>query len=231
MSTFLQLVQTVKREGGITGSVPASLQNQVEEMNRVAGWVNSAWSDIQTLHTEWEWMRLPVSFTTVAQKGTYTPVQAGVVSAGASNLANWKRNSFRKYPTSIGVSGEMILPFLDYDTFRDMYLFGIQRTNYAPPVVFTVDPQKNFLLGNVPDATYVINGEYYSLPQTLVLDADTPQMPSQFHEAIVWKALAHYGMYEAASEAVQRGKEEYKNFLRRLEADQLPKITWGLPLA
>ena len=231
---LLQLVQQVKREGGITGAAPTTVQNQVEEINRIASWVNSAWLDIQTLHSEWEWMRTAFSFNTVAQQGSYTPVQAGAVLGTAptvSNLGNWKRNSFRKYLLANGVSGEMILPPIPYDTFRDMYLFGNMRTNYAPPAVFTVDPQKNLILGNAPDAIYVVNGEYYCLPTSLISDSDTPTMPSQFHTAIVWKALAHYGMYEAANESVSKGEREYKALLMRLEADQLPKITFGAPLA
>lgn len=234
MSNLLQLVQRVKREGGVPGAVPATTINQVEEIARIVGWVNSAWLDIQSLHTEWEWMRTAFSFDTVAIQGSYTPVQATAVLAATptvSNLGNWKRDSLRKYLKVNGVSGEMILPFLDYNTFRDMYLFGNMRTNYAPPAVYTVDPQKNLILGNAPDAVYTINGEYYSLPTTLALDADTPGMPSQFHDAIAWKALAHYGMFEVASECVTRGEREYGKFLNRLQADQLPTLTWGAPLA
>ena len=231
---LLQLVQFVKREGGITGSVPATVQNPVEEIARVVGWVQSAWNDIQTMHSDWEFLRTGFTFNTVASQGSYTPVQAQAVMQATplvSNLGNWKRDSFRKYLLANGTSGEMILPFLDYNTFRDMYLFGSMRTNYGPPAVFTIDPQKNLVLGNAPNDVYVVNGEYYALPTTLIADADTPSMPSQFHEAIGWKALAHYGMYEAATEAVNRGTAEWKNYKLRLQADQLPKITFGAPLA
>lgn len=231
---FLQLVQMTKREAGITGAAPATLANQVEEINRVSGWVASAWMDIQTMHTEWEFMRGLFSFNSTAQQGQYTPVQAGVTLAASptvSSLGNWKRDSFRKYLVANGVSNETILPYLPYSTFRDMYLFGTQRTNYAPPVVFTIDPVKNLILGNSPDAVYNINGEFYSKPVTLAIDADTPSMPSEFHLAIVWKAITHYGMFEAASEALARGEKEYPKWLNRLVADQLPTITFGAPLA
>lgn len=231
---FLQLVQMTKREAGISGTMPATVQNPVEEIARVAGWVNAAWIDIQTLHTEWEFMRTPFSFNTVVGQGQYTPIQANAVAAvrpGVSDLGSWKLDSFRRYLLSGGVAGEQYLPYLGYNTFRNMYLFGQMRTTQAPPVTFTVDPTKNLILGNVPDAIYNINGEYYAIPYSLVADADEPDMPSQFHTAIVWKAIAHYGMYEAAGEAVQRGEKEYSAMLSRLEADQLPQITFGAPLA
>jgi hypothetical protein len=223
----------VKREAGITGAIPSTMQNQVEEMNRVGQWVNSAWQDIQTLNEQWEWMRHGFTFNTVANTGSYAYTSAtdNDTSLAISNFANWKRDSFRKYLTVNGVAGEMILPFLNYNQFRDMYLFGNMRTLYAPPAVFTVDPQKKIVLGNAPDTVYTINGEYWRGPTTLSADTDTPDMPSQFHMAIVWKALAHYGLYEAAAEAVSRARDEYPRWLARLELDQLPQITFGNPLA
>ncbi len=231
---LIQLVQMVKREAGASGAVPTTVLNQVEEINRLVGWINAAWLDIQSLHADWDWMRTAFSFSTVAGQGVYSPVQAGAVLPGApavSNLGNWKRDSLRKYLIANGPSGEMILPFIPYGTFRDMYLFGSMRTTYSTPAAFTLDPQKYLLLGNAPDAIYNVNGEYYGLPTALALDADVPAMPSQFHMAIVWKALAHYGMFEAASEVVTRGEAEYKKFKLRIEADQLPRITFGAPLA
>lgn len=230
---YLQLCAYVKREAGITGAVPTTMQNQAEELSRVGQWVQAAWADIQTLHDQWEWMRHSFHFSTAAQQQSYayTVVTDDDTSQFISNFANWKRDSFRKYLVSVGQSGEMILPFEDYNRFRDMYLFGTQRTNYASPAVFTVDPQKRILLGNSPDAVYYVNGEYWRGPTTLSADTDTPDMPSQFHMAIVWRALGHYGMYEAAPEAVQRAQAEYPKWLMRLEADQLPKISWGAPLA
>jgi hypothetical protein len=229
----LQLANYVKREAGITGSVLTTTIGQAEEINRVLQWIDSAWLDLQTLHDQWEWMRHPFHFTTTAQQQSYayTAITDDDTTQAISNFANWKRDSFRKYLVSVGSSGEMILPFEDYNRFRDMYLFGTQRTNYASPAVFTVDPQKKILLGNSPNDAYYINGEYWRGPTTLSADTDTPDMPSQFHMAIVWKALAHYGMYESAPEAVTRAQAEYPKWLMRLEADQLPKITFGAPLA
>ena len=228
---FLQMVQMVKREGGISGAVPSTVLNQVEEINRIAGWVNSAWMDIQVMHENWEWMRKPVSFNTTAYKNSYTPIEAGIVLNGVSNLGNWRRPSFRRYLLANGVSGEQILPFLSYNEFRDLYLYGVMRLNVANPVVFSIDPMKNLLLGNSPNDVYVINGEYWTQPTQFVLDVDAPTMPPQFHLAIVWRALGFYGMYEAAGEAVSRGKEEFTRYASRLELDQLPRIIFGEPLA
>jgi hypothetical protein len=231
---LLQLVQAAKREAGISGANPVTVQNPVEEVARVVGWVNAAWLDIQTLHNEWEFMRGSFSFNTVAGQGEYTPVQAGVylpATPTVSNLGSWKKDSFRKYLDSNGSATEAYLPFLEYNTFRNMYLFGAMRTQRTAPATFSVNPGKNLVIGNLPDDVYNINGEYFAMPGAMALDVDTPNMPAQFHMAIVWKALAHYGMYEAASEAVQKGEREYSRLLSRLEADQLPMITFGAPLA
>lgn len=231
--TLLQLAQMVKREAGITGSALTTVQSPVEEIARVVASISFAWTELQNLHEDWMWMRHGFYFNTVAQIQSYGYAQCTDVDTNLpiSNFANWKTDSFRKYPVSTGPSGEMILPYWEYDSFRDLYLFGTQRTNYAPPVVFTVNPQKSILLGNAPDAIYNVNGEYFRGSYGLSLDNDTPDMPPQYHEMLGWKALEAYGLYESAPEAVLKGQTHYKGFLSRLEADQLPKISWGAPLA
>jgi hypothetical protein len=99
------------------------------------------------------------------------------------------------------------------------------------PVIFSIDPSKNFLLGPIPNDVYVINGEGFALPTELVNDTDRPTMPAQYHMAIVWRALMYYGQYEAAHEAYSHGQNEYSRLMDKLLNDQMPVITFGIPLA
>jgi hypothetical protein len=227
---FLQIVQAVKREGGISGTSIATLVNPVEEIARLVSWVQAAYLDIQTMHDKWNFLRTSFSFNTVTSQQTYTPVQAGVVLSATptvSNLAKWKPDSLRRYQVSVGANAETFLPPMDYDKFRNTYLFGAMRTISSQPVVYTVDTSKNLVLGPIPNGAYTINGECWVKPYEMTVDADEPVFPSQFHTILVWKALAHYGMFEAASEAVQKGEREYKNLIAKLEDDQLPRMDWG----
>jgi hypothetical protein len=48
---------------------------------------------------------------------------------------------------------------------------------------------------------------------------------------IVWKALESYALHESAQEVLTRALREGTRLMSRLEADQLPEITYGPPLA
>lgn len=224
--TFLQMVQRLRQESATSGSNPVTTINQIGDIRRLVDWVSTAWMDIQNQKRDWSFMRQPVSFNCVAGQQSYTAPQASITSFG-----NFKIDSFRQYRVSQGFASEQILNFLPYDNFRDLYQYGSMRLTSQMPVIFTIDPSKNFLLGPTPDDIYNINGEGYALPTELVLDTDRPTMPSQFHMAIVWRALMYYGQYEGAADAYSHGQNEYLRLMGLLMNDQLPAVTFGQPLA
>lgn len=225
--TYLQLVQRLRQECGVLGSDPAALANQVADINRLSKWINAAWIDIQEMHDDWFFLRNNFSFKTVANTQAYSESAAGLLTP----LGNWKRDSFRIYSPSLGVSNEMIVPFVDYETFRNQFQYGSMRTTYTRPTVFSIDPPKNIVLGAIPDTVYTVVGEYYTAPTELVSDSDVPILPARYHMAIVYRAMIHYGLYEAASEVLSRGTAEFEKMMTRLMADQLPDVTFGAPLA
>jgi hypothetical protein len=218
--TFLQLVQRLRQECGVSGADPTTTANQVRDIARLVGWISAAWVDIQGLRTDWHFMRQAVTFEVTPDDGNkYTPAQVGVPL-----LASYKRDSFRAYSTAMGVSNEQILPHLPYDQFRNLYLFGANRSLQQRPILFTVDPDKNFVVGPSPDASYTIDGEVFGQPTDFVNDGDYPSMPPQFHMIIVYRAMLHYGQFEAAPEVYQHGEIEYKRMLTRLIIDQTPQM-------
>lgn len=224
---FLSLTNRLKTEAGVIGSPLASLVSPVAEVQRLSNWIQAAWIDIQEAHDDWFFLRNAITFSTVAQQQTYSEAQAGLA---IGRLGNWKRDSFRIYNPSIGVSNEMIMPFIDYDTFRDQFQYGSMRTTYTRPTVLSIDPQRNMVLGAIPDAVYTVNGEYYAAPSDLLVDADVPVLPTRYHMLIVYRAMVHYGLYESASEVIQRGQAEFDKMMARLMADQLPDVVFGPPL-
>jgi hypothetical protein len=225
--TFLQLVQQLRQECGVSGANPITTIGQVAEINRLVGWAQQAWVDIQSQRQDWLFMRDAVSFqVTPDLGGSYTPAQVG-----EPMLAGYKKDSFRAYSVALGVGNEQILPFLPYDQFRNLYLFGANRSQQARPVLCSVDPQKNFLVGPIPNEPFIIDGEVFAQPQEFANDIDIPRMPPQFHMAIVYKAMMSYGAYENAPEVYSRGEGEYKRMLARLIIDQTPTIGYGASLA
>ena len=229
MSTYLQLVNKLRRECGVSGSDVATLSSQTAEFNRLAGWINLSWLDIQEAHDDWFFLRQPFAFPTVAQQFSYTPTQALISTS--PGLGNWKRDSVRAYSPALGYGNEMIMPYINYDTFLMQFQYGSMRTTYTRPSVFSIDPFRNLVFGAVPDAIYNVVGEYYQAPSELVLDGDIPVLPTRYHNMIVYRAMVHYGMFEAAGETIQRGQAEFDKMMMRLVSDQLPDLLFGCPLA
>lgn len=225
---YLSLVNEARSECRITGNPLTSFTGISAEDSRFLSWINKAWMDIQERRSDWDFLRSTFSFATVSQQQAYTPAQAGVI-----DLGNWKRDSLRIYQTNIGFNNEIYLPFSDfYGDFRDLYQFGAMRTVYQRPVVYSIDPAKNLLLGPAPNVTgYTVLGDYFKVASELSLVADIPSLPTQFHRAIVYRAMMFYGVSEAATEVYDEGKSEFKIMLANLEADQSPPADFGGPLA
>jgi len=229
--TLLGLVNRVRQECQVSGIQNlTTVQGATGQTLDFVNWINAAWQDIQETKSDWNFMRANFTFNTNTSTPTqsYSPTDAGI----NATFCNWKKDSCRIYSVTLGLPNEMILPWITYDEFRNLWIYGAQRTNYQRPVMFTTDPGKNFLLGGIPDISgYSVNGEYFTLPIVLSADTDTPTMPTQYHMLIVYRAMEHYGMAEAAPEVLSRGQRESTKMLARLTIDQLPVLGFGLPLA
>jgi|TARA_R110000868_G_scaffold403748_2_gene681295 hypothetical protein len=228
---YLQLINRARVECGVSGaSTPLTEVTALTgESYRIASWVNSAWVDIQTAKEDWQWMRDTVEFTLTTQQQFYTPTEAGV----GSTFANWKRDSWRASSVGQDYKDEQLLNYMDYTTFRNLYMYANMRNTYARPVVVTVDPDKRLGFGTKPDQPYVISGEYYVQPTEFSASTDAPPsvFPTRFHMMIVYRAMMFYGGYESAPEVYQRGEFEFKRLMNRLDIDQLPTLVSGPPLA
>jgi len=188
-------------------------------------WINSSYEDVQTARTNWMWMRKTFQFNTTANDADYTPAEAGI----ASRFSMWDVDSIRIYRTSVGISNEFSIPFLDFSNFRRIYQTGSQSP--GTPICFTIAPDLKLTLGPAPDDVHTVTGEYWQATQTLALNSDTPEMPDAYHMLIVWKALEHYGYYESAAEVIARAQKESRRLMNRLELNQLPDMVMARPLS
>jgi len=159
--TYLQMLQRLQQESSTSGTVPSTCQNVTGDLARLCGWINQAWVDIQNERSDWFFMEQPVSFNTIVGQQAYNAAQAGL-----SSFANYDISSFRQYNVSMGFGSEQRLLFAEYRRFRDLYQYATMRTTQAMPVCFTVDYQKNILLGPIPDNVYCVNGLAYAKPTT-----------------------------------------------------------------
>ena len=228
---YLQLAQRLAVECGVVGTIP-SVAGQTGMYAKLINWTNDAWLEIQGMHDNWNWMREPFAFNTVANTGDYNPnsITNTVTGQPMTDLRYWWKDTFRCQRVSIGVQDEQWLVEWEYQVFRNTYRFNVQMP--GRPVVFAIRPnEKEVMLGQVPDDIYQISGEYQVLPSSMAANTDTPAMPTHLHLAIVYKAMQFYGLYEAAPEVLSKGNIEFSRLMNQLEREQLPELYLGNPLA
>lgn len=232
--TFLQLVQGVARESGTipsaSGNVPTTVASQVGQLANCVVWVNEAYRQIQQLRPNWRFMSAELGSSAVITSGTRRYTAA---SWNISDFGSWKKNGrvYSLYSSSIGVSDEQRLDFMEWDDYRQTYLRGTQQAN--KPMFFSVSPADEFCIAQVPDATltqspppYAVNGEYWREAQDLTNNTDVPILPGEFHDIIMWKALLLLDQFDEAPLTTKQDCErKYMQYLNALERRQLPKIT------
>ena len=238
--TFLQIGQRLAMECG--ASITLSTMNPVgqpQEAQQFIAWVIDAWSDLQCDHDDWDWMRASnllgsgVSFQTVNNTYSYPlGVGSGTVGVLELNFGKWVRPTFRCNTTSVGHRDEIPLGEVSYDAWRDTYMRGAQRDVRTRPIIYAVGPDQSICLGPPPNDDYTITGDYYTTPNPMINDSDTPPgLPLRFHMLIVYRGMLKYAGYESASEVYQRGKEEGDGMFAQLEAIRAPRVSFGRALA
>jgi hypothetical protein len=241
---FLALCQRAAVECGVASgsAIQTALSTVVGatgSVGRVVGWVQDAWSDVQMDHDDWSWMRSSnllgggVSFPTIAGQASYPlGAGAGTVGVAVDAFGKWDRETFRAFPTAVGFQGEDYLDEVPFDTWRDSYMFGAQRSVKTRPVVIAVGPDQSLNLGPPPNGLYTVTADYFVAPSEMVADTDVPVgLPTRFHMLIVYQAMQKYAGYESAPEVMQRGASESTRMLAQLMALRAPRIGFSGALA
>lgn len=231
---LLSLVQRLGTECGVSGAITTT-DGLIGSQARLLNWIGTAWTELQTDHSDWDWMRSSnllgagASFTTVGGQSSY-PLGTGASTCGIDPtlFGKWDRETFRNYTTSVGFTNEMFLDYIPYDTYRDSYMLGAMRNVQTRPVAFAIGPDKSICLGPPPNDQYTITGDYFVAPVAMVNDTDVPiGLPLQWHMDIVYRAMMSYAGYESAPEVFQRGATQHALLLAQMEVGYTPEMTFG----
>lgn len=231
MSTFLQLCALLATRSGAIGTVPSSVLAQTGRQAKCVDWIMNAWMLIQNDLPEANWLAGEVSAVSLTiNTMSYTPTTIGV----SARFGSWKGDRMVNgivyrpwtiYDNSIGQADETELKQIGYEHWRRDY---DRNTHTATrPLYYTFAPDDTIRFGPKPDIAYKVRGEYQKTPQVLAADADTPEMPSRFHEAIVWRAIMLMGGHDESDPAYNQAAAKYGETMLAIMRDCLPKITMG----
>lgn len=231
MSTFLQLVQDLARESGTLA--PSSITTVVSPTNprldKLVGWVRKAYTNLQNQHKEWAWLRAETLQTLTASTARYLGPGASP-NFGLTRWGSWLEDgddllTVSIYDNSIGTEDEGPIRQIDYALWYAKYGRGDHDENR--PIEWAISPAQELCLGPTPDAAYKIRFPYIKTPQSLAADADTPEMPSRFHDLVVWEAMRLLQTHDGNFNAKQFYMPEMLEMRSHLEREQLPEIRIG----
>ena len=164
------------------------------------------------------------SFTFSATAGgvaiNTTGTQSGEHSITSSNALTFS-----------GFRSEIMMDYMEYESWRNNYEFGSLRQTQSRPFGITITPDKSIGLYPFPINGYTVLGDYFAVPSNMTLDADIPSLPVQYHMAIVYRALMFYAVYESAGEGFSYAQMEFDRIMRRVSRTNLPEVFGGSALA
>jgi hypothetical protein len=218
---FLQLVQRTKREAGISGGGPNTVDGQTGEMLRLVDWVRDAYVDVQNSQPAWNWLHKTASVILPPTSQIFHPVSNWDIYP-----LKYMPDSFWLYSTEDGPAFGGYLTNEDYSKIR---LYSTPQV--ARPTAFIILPTREIKFNAVTDKEYNLTLDYYATAEEMVADSDTPSMPEQYQMAIVWKAIQYYADYEEVPYLRQTSTLKYTQLYDQMLRTETPQIHFGGPLA
>ena len=221
---LLTLVQSLHNEAKLAGSAPTATAGQTGRSADLVRWVIEAYNDIQRERDgKWKWLKGEWYIDTVASTASYakTVVKDVTDAAAITRFRGWDLDDREKpliYLTSAGEATERELQVWDFRDFRYRYIRATHTASY--PGVISAKADDKLFLGPTPDAIYYVTGNYWKNIQELAVDADIPEMPSDFHMAIVYRALVKYGFDSVSPEVLARAEFDGKSLWESLVNNQ-----------
>lgn len=228
MATFLAICNDVARESGTFPDRPA-LSTTVGQEGRaydLVEWVIQAYEDIQRSQPSWRWLVSDFSGSLISGTRTYAASALGISERFSRWITHDQNDNLITsiYKTSEGQTFEQHIRHCDYGTFRQSYGIGQQATETGRPSIYSVDNNNRLVFYPTPDAAYVVRGQYYKTPQMLSGDATEPEMPSDFHRLIQYKALLMLGTFDEAFNQFPVWTRQADRLMSELMLHQAPAL-------
>lgn len=231
--TFLEIVQKVAQESGTVGNLsePSTVTGQSGRLLRIVNWTQDAYTDIQTMHPHWLWMRGTFSGSLLTGTREYSGTDLTATRFARFAFRDNKSTRVSVYDPAVGQDDEGFLEYRQYEAFYEACLVGAAATQTGKPQLMTVTPEGKIAVYPLPDKTYTVRGMYHKSPEELTADADIPAMPVEYHRAIVWGALVLLGTYDEAAPQLPIWRSQRDALISRMEAAWLPPMQTAGALA
>jgi hypothetical protein len=212
---YLELSIELAKLADVSGQ-PSSVDNVRGEHARITGWVNQAWKEIQGAQQQWSFMWAEATPIAIVA-GTSLYEQPTDCRSIIANTV---------YVKDAGGASRAIT-FKPYNEFKTL----TRNAMSGEPQYWTVRPDEKISLYPAPSVNYTLVFDCYKKPQALADSVDTPSLPDQYHMAIVYLGLYHYGVFEEAPSVMQMASMNYNRYLLQMSNELLPDFQLGGTLA
>ena len=220
---------------GYSGAGPASVEGQSGQTARVVDYVDEAWQEIQRSRPNWKFMRRRFSGQT--QPGINTVALPDSKRVAGDLIRSVDENSWFTRAPSDTTGG--VLRYVDSDQRR--WLEENEGVTTGRPAYFW-ETATDIRVSPTPDRAYQISGDYYVTAQSFAssdsaanktrsLGQRSPDMPEQYHMAIVWLAVREIGGFEGDGNVFNLGDANYRKIFNQMLRTETPSIGFGPPLA
>ena len=236
MTTYLQLCKDVVRECKLAGTGPSTVTGQSGELEDIVRYVEDAWTEIQG-DRNWRWLRKRFTFNTTASDDEYAfgDITDVLSSSAITRFESWRLNDLRNPPkiylTASGVGAQTPMIYVNFEDFESLYKVSSIQNQEGHPRHITVAPDDKIMIGPVPNDTYTITGWYNASAQILSADGDIPEMPTQYHNLIMYRAMEFYALGENAPEILVRAERGSRRIMNQLINNQNAVFKKAGPLA
>ena len=218
---FLEICKRVRQECGVSGDGPSNVSGQIGMSAKIVDWVKSAHEEIQIKQNNWRFDWATATAPLTAGKEFYSDTELGV------SFKNWDFDSIYLYRTAEGPASRTWLTRSEYAEYRHLRTPSVQ----GRPIYVSWLPDKRLGLYPIPDAGLTMAFDGYLKPQVLVISTDTPRIPSEYHMAIVWRAVMFFCADQENPALHAQASQNYNSLMLKMEVSEIEGPMSSEPLA
>ena len=228
---FLQLTQKAVRLSGARLDPPTSVSAAKGLAADFFTYINDAWRDLQMERPDWYFRIQEAEINlsgTVLNKGQRltrvqipAPINRSFNFIALYDLHIQERDNPEDVPTVI-----TYIPWNNYPDRTTLELDYNEATQLANrPRHFTVSPDGQVWIYPQPDKDYTLRFFGIKRIQQLCNDCDTPFLPEEYHDMIVWRAIRDYAAYMQDAAMIEKARFRYLPLKKSLDDEYMPHMT------
>lgn len=210
---FLELCQRTRQELGVSGTGPASTSRQVGHYKKIVDWVQDAHLEVQE----------SLALNGYAMAWATVPLTDGVDTYDPD--AQWGLQVKRLAPDSLCVqpvgnpARRTHLVEASWDWMRARV-----ASPTGTPSAYAARPDGKIVLWPTPGDQLELHIEYERKSLPLASNTDVPWLPTEYHMAIVWRAVMFGTAHDEDLALFQSAKSNHAAIMSRVARQQLPTM-------